>query len=40
MAAHLREGIAAKAPDDVLSGEVEVDEVYVIAGHKTFMIDF
>lgn len=30
----LREGIVAKAPDITLSGEVEMDEVYIVAGHK------
>jgi len=30
----LREGIVAKKPTVTLSGEVECDEVYVIAGHK------
>jgi hypothetical protein len=34
MTTHLREGLAAKAPPVVLSGEVEIDEVYVVAGHK------
>ena len=34
MTAHLRQGLAAKAPSPVLSGEVEIDEVYVNAGHK------
>lgn len=34
MTAHLREGIAARAPAPILSGEVEIDEVYVVAGHK------
>ena len=34
MAAALREGIAARATPQVLSGEVEIDEVYVVAGHK------
>ncbi len=34
MATHLREGLVAKVPDVVLDGEVEADEVYVIAGHK------
>ena len=34
MTAHLREGIATRAPAPVLSGEVEIDEVYVVAGHK------
>ena len=30
----LRGGLAAKAPSVRLEGEVEVDEVYVVAGHK------
>jgi transposase-like protein len=30
----LRHGIVAKAPDVVLSGDVEFDELYVVAGHK------
>ena len=30
----LREGIVEKAPEIKLSGEVEMDEVYIIAGHK------
>jgi hypothetical protein len=34
LAHHLRQGLAAKAPPVVLSGEVEIDEVYVVAGHK------
>ena len=34
MTAALREGIAAKAPETTLSGEVEMDEVYIVAGHK------
>jgi transposase-like protein len=34
MTTHLREGLAAKAPPVVLSGAVEIDEVYVNAGHK------
>lgn len=34
MTTHLRRGLAAKAPPVVLSGEVEIDEVYVNAGHK------
>ena len=34
MASHLREGLAAKAPEVTLGGEVEADEVYVVAGHK------
>ena len=34
MATQLREGILAKQPPVILSGEVEIDEVYVVAGHK------
>jgi hypothetical protein len=34
MASHLREGLVAKAPEATLEGEVEADEVYVVAGHK------
>ena len=34
MASPLREGLVAKLPDSVLEGEVEIDEVYVVAGHK------
>ena len=34
MATQLRQGILAKQPAVVLSGEVECDEVYVVAGHK------
>jgi transposase-like protein len=34
MATHLRDGLVAKIPEVVLDGEVEADEVYVIAGHK------
>ena len=34
MATALREGIAARAAPQVLSGEVEMDEVYVVAGRK------
>jgi transposase-like protein len=30
----LREGIVQKTPEIVLSGEVEMDEVYIVAGHK------
>lgn len=32
----LREGIVAHQPEPVLSGDVECDEVYVVAGHKGF----
>ena len=34
MTTQLRRGLAAKAPPIVLSGEVEIDEVYVNAGHR------
>lgn len=34
MATQLRNGILAKQPEVVLSGEVECDEVYIVAGHK------
>src|ERR687892_320453 len=34
MASQLREGIVVRKPEVQLSGEVECDEVYVVAGHK------
>src|SRR6187402_203584 len=34
MTEQLRHGLAAKAPAATLEGEVEIDEVYVVAGHK------
>src|ERR1700760_4589797 len=34
MAEQLRYGLAAKRPPARLAGEVEIDEVYVVAGHK------
>jgi transposase-like protein len=34
MTTHLRDGLVAKIPEVVLDGEVEADEVYVVAGHK------
>ena len=34
MTEHLRSGLVAKTPAVVLDGTVEVDEVYVVAGHK------
>ena len=34
MTEQLRAGLVAKAPAVVLDGAVEVDEVYVVAGHK------
>src|SRR5512147_791608 len=34
MTTQLREGIVKRKPEAMLSGEVECDEVYVVAGHK------
>jgi hypothetical protein len=34
MTTQLRQGIVAKKPEMHLAGEVECDEVYVVAGHK------
>lgn len=34
MTEQLRAGLVAKAPAVILDGEVEVDEVYIVAGHK------
>ena len=34
MTEHLRQGLTARAPAVVLDGEVEIDEVHVVAGHK------
>src|SRR5215208_2896723 len=34
MTEHLRSGLVAKAPAARLEGEVEIDEIYVVAGHK------
>jgi hypothetical protein len=34
MASQLREGIVRRKPEVALSGEVECDEVSVVAGHK------
>ncbi len=34
MTEQLRRGLVAKAPEVELGGEVEIDEVYVVAGHK------
>src|SRR5918997_6735150 len=34
MAEQLRRGLVAKTPAARLEGEVEIDEVYVVAGHK------
>ena len=34
MTERLRRGLVAEAPEVTLAGEVEIDEVYVVAGHK------
>src|SRR5215207_11432040 len=34
MTEQLRRGLVAKTPEAPLEGEVEIDEVYVVAGHK------
>jgi transposase-like protein len=34
MTEQLRQGLTAKLPPVILQGEVEIDEVYVVAGHK------
>jgi hypothetical protein len=34
MTEQLRHGLAAKIPAATLEGEVEIDEVHVVAGHK------
>ena len=34
MTSQLREGIVVRKPEVALSGEVECDEAYVVAGHK------
>ena len=34
MTARLRQGLTAETPAVILDGEVEIDEVYVVAGHK------
>ncbi len=34
MTSRLREGVYEKRPQEVLEGEVEFDELYLIAGHK------
>jgi transposase-like protein len=36
MASQLRDGLVAKIPAVILHGEVEADEVYVVAGHKGY----
>ena len=34
MSEHLRQGLTARLPPARLEGEVEIDEIYVVAGHK------
>jgi len=34
MTEQLRRGLVAKTPEVTLEGEVEIDEIYVVAGHK------
>jgi hypothetical protein len=34
MSEQLRRGLTARMPAVILEGEVEIDEVYVVAGHK------
>jgi transposase-like protein len=34
MAEQLRNGLVAKVPTPTLEGDIEIDEVYVVAGHK------
>jgi hypothetical protein len=34
MTEQLRDGLVAQAPQARLQGDVEIDEVYVVAGHK------
>ena len=34
MTEQLRQGLTARIPSMILQGEVEIDEVYVVAGHK------
>ena len=34
MAEQLREGLVSRTSEPVLSGTVECDEVYIVAGHK------
>lgn len=34
MTQQLREAVCEKQPDVILTGEVECDEVYIVAGHK------
>src|SRR3954463_9656802 len=39
MIEQLRHGLAARIPAAALEGEVEIDEVYVVAGHKGRPVD-
>jgi hypothetical protein len=34
MTEHLRQGLVARAPVTRLDGTAEIDEVYIVAGHK------
>ena len=34
MTSQLREGVHEKRPQEILAGEVEFDELYLVAGHK------
>jgi len=34
MTQHLRQGLTARTPAVILDGVIEIDEVYVVAGHK------
>ena len=34
MTEQLRQGLTARTPAVILDGEIEIDEVYVVAGHK------
>jgi transposase-like protein len=34
MTEHLRQGLTARTPAVILDGVIEIDEVYVVAGHK------
>lgn len=34
MIEQLRDGIVSRPPEPILSGEVECDEAYIVAGHK------
>ena len=34
MTEHLRQGLTARTPAVILDGVIEIDEVYIVAGHK------